>query len=149
MFEGSWPLALAAYNSGEGTVQRAIRRQGTDDYWSLKLPRETEEYVPQFLAAREITSDPERYGFELPARSPFHFDEVTIRGPVDLKAVSSITSIPLEELRQLNPMFVRHRAPAGGDGTQIRVPLGTGQDVQAMLKTSYHAKPLSKAEIRE
>ncbi|HMI31491.1 MAG TPA: transglycosylase SLT domain-containing protein, partial [Candidatus Limnocylindrales bacterium] len=149
MFDGSWPLALAAYNSGEGTVQRAIRRQGTDDYWSLKLPRETQEYVPQFLAAMEISSDPERYGFELPPNSPFRFDEVLIRGPVDLKLVSGITSIPLDDLKQLNPMFVRHRSPAGKDGTAIRVPPGKGDEVQELLLTSYKPKPLSRTELRE
>ncbi|TMQ59801.1 MAG: LysM peptidoglycan-binding domain-containing protein [Candidatus Eisenbacteria bacterium] len=149
MFDGSWPLALAAYNSGEGTVQRAIRRQGTDDYWSLRLPRETREYVPQFLAAMEIASDPDRYGFELPPNSPFRFDEVLIRGPVDLKLVSNLTEIPIDDLEALNPMFVRHRSPAGKDGTPIRVPHGKGDDVQTVLQTSYKPKPLTRAELRE
>lgn len=149
MFDGSWPLALAAYNSGEGTVQRAIRRQGTDDYWALRLPRETREYVPQFLAAMEIASDPERYGFELPSGSPFRFDEVVLRGPVDLKLVSGITAIPFDDLKQLNPMFVRHRAPAGIDGTSIRVPKGKGDEVQELLLTYYKPKPMTKAELRE
>lgn len=149
MFDGSWPLALAAYNSGEGTVQRAIKKQKTEDYWSLRLPRETQEYVPQFLAAMEIASDPERYGFDLPTDSPFRFDEVVLRGPVDLKLVSGITAIPLDDLKELNPMFVRHRAPAGQDGTQIRVPKGKGDEVQELLQTYYKPKPLSKAEIRE
>ena len=149
MFDGSWPLALAAYNSGEGTVQRAIRNQGTDDYWSLRLPRETQDYVPQFLAAMEIASDPERYGFELPTDSPFRFDEVVLRGPVDLKLVSSITAIPFDDLKELNPMFVRHRSPAGTDGTSIRVPKGKGDEVQELLLTSYKPKPLTKKELRE
>jgi len=149
MFDGSWPLALAAYNSGEGTVQRAIRRQGTDDYWSLHLPRETQEYVPQFLAAMEIASDPERYGFDLPTDSPFRFDEVVLRGPVDLKLVSGISAIPFDDLKELNPMFVRHRAPAGADGTSIRVPKGKGDEVQELLLTDYKPKPLTKSELRE
>lgn len=149
MFDGSWPLALAAYNSGEGTVQRAIKRQGTDDYWSLRLPRETQDYVPQFLAAMEIASDPERYGFELPTDSPFRFDEVLLRGPVDLKLVSGITAIPFDDLKELNPMYVRHRAPAGADGTQIRVPKGKGDEVQELLQTYYKPKPLTKAELRD
>jgi len=149
MFDGSWPLALAAYNSGEGTVQRAIRRQGTDDYWALHLPRETQEYVPQFLAAMEIANDPERYGFDLPTDSPFRFDEVVLRGPVDLKLVSGITAIPFDDLQQLNPMFVRHRSPAGADGTAIRVPKGKGDEVQELLLTYYKPKPLTKAELRE
>ena len=149
MFDGNWPLALAAYNSGEGTVQRAIRQQKTEDYWSLHLPRETQDYVPQFLAAMEIASDPERYGFEVPTDSPFRFDEVVLRGPVDLKLLSGITAIPLDQLKDLNPMFVRHRAPAGPDGTQIRVPKGKGDEVQELVQTYYKPKPLTKAEIRE
>jgi membrane-bound lytic murein transglycosylase D len=149
MFDGSWPLALAAYNSGEGTVLRAIRRQGTDDYWALHLPRETREYVPQFLAAMEIANDPERYGFELPSTSPFRFDEVMLRGPVDLKLVSGITAIPFDDLKQLNPMYMRHRAPAGVDGTSIRVPKGKGDEVQELLQTYYKPKPLSKTELRD
>lgn len=149
MFDGSWPLALAAYNSGEGTVQRAIKRQKTDDYWSLRLPRETQDYVPQFLAAMEIASDPERYGFELPTDSPFRFDEVLLRGPVDLKLVSGITAIPFDDLKELNPMYVRHRAPACLDGTSIRVPKGKGDEVQELLQTYYKPKPLTKAELRD
>jgi peptidoglycan lytic transglycosylase D len=149
MFDGSWPLALAAFNSGEGTVQRAIRKQGTSDYWSLRLPRETEDYVPQFLAAMEIASDPERYGFEAPPNSPFRFDEVVVKGPVDLKLIAQITSTPLEELKNLNPMLVRHRLPAiEKDGTVLRVPQGRGDEIQDTLAASYHPKPLSKAEVR-
>jgi len=149
MFDGSWPLALAAYNSGEGTVQRAIKKQKTEDYWSLRLPRETQEYVPQFLAAMEIASDPERYGFDLPTDSPFRFDEVVLRGPVDLKLLSGITAIPLDDLKELNPMYVRHRAPAGTDGTSVRVPKGKGDEVQELCQSYYKPKPLTKAEIRE
>ncbi len=149
MFDGSWPLALAAFNSGEGTIKRAIRRQKTDDYWALRLPRETRDYVPQFLAAMEIASDPEHYGFTLPPNSPFRFDEVLIKGPVDLKLVSGITAIPFDDLQNLNPMFVRHRAPAGPDGTSIRVPKGKGDEIQELLQTYYKPKPLTKAELRE
>ena len=63
----------------------------------------------------EIASDPEHYGFDLPPNSPFRFDEVLLRGPVDLKLVSGITAIPFDELQNLNPMFVRHRAVMGAE----------------------------------
>ncbi|HEY7729053.1 MAG TPA: transglycosylase SLT domain-containing protein [Candidatus Eisenbacteria bacterium] len=148
LFDGSWPLALAAYNSGEGTVQRAIRRQGTSDFWSLDLPQETEEYVPQFLAAMEIASDPERYGFDLPPNSPLRFDEVIVHGPVDLGLIAKVGSISLADLKLLNPMFVRQRLPAHEDGTALRVPAGQGEEVQAALDANYHPKPLTKSEIR-
>jgi membrane-bound lytic murein transglycosylase D len=148
MFDGSWPLALAAYNSGEGTVQRAIRRQKTTDFWSLKLPRETREYVPQFMAAMAIASDPERYGFQVPENSPWKVDHVLLRGPVDLKLVSKVTEVPLEELERLNPMIVRHRAPADKEGTTLRVPHGAGDEMQAALDSGYQPKPLTKSELR-
>jgi membrane-bound lytic murein transglycosylase D len=148
MFDGSWPLALAAYNSGEGTVQRAIRRQGTKDFWSLDLPTETEEYVPQFLAAMEIASDPGRYGFDLPPSSSLAFDEVVVSGPVDLGLIAKITVIPMDQLQSLNPSFVRQRLPAHLDGTALRVPHGRGGEVQSTLDLQYHPKPLTKAEIR-
>ena len=148
MFDGSWPLALAAYNSGEGTVSRAIRRQKTTDFWSLKLPRETREYVPQFMAAMAIASDPERFGFEVPENSPWKADHVLVRGAIDLKLVSKVTEVPLEELERLNPMIVRHRAPADKEGTTIRVPHGDGDEIQAILDTQYQPKPLTKSELR-
>lgn len=149
MFDGSWPLALAAYNSGEGTVMRAIRRQKTNDFWSLKLPRETRDYVPQFLAAMEIASHPDRYGFRPPENSDWKYDRVVVSGPVDLQLISAVTEVPLDELRRLNPSFVRHRAPAAKEGTSLRVPHGVGEDVQALLESGYKPKPLSKSELRQ
>jgi membrane-bound lytic murein transglycosylase D len=148
MFDGSWPLALAAYNSGEGTVLRAIKRQKTNDFWSLNLPRETREYVPQFMAAMEIASDPERYGFTVPENSPWSVDAITVRGPIDLQLLSKVTEVPLDELERLNPAFVRHRSPADKEGTMVRVPHGSGDQVQQIVDTKYHPRPLTRAEIR-
>ena len=148
MFDGSWPLALAAYNAGEGTVQRAIKRQGTHDFWSLKLPRETQDYVPKFLAAMEIASDPERYGFDLPENSPLKYDEVTVRGPVDMKELSRVSTVDVDELQRLNPVFVRHRMPADKDGTTLRVPHGMGDQVQQALQSDYKPRPITRAELR-
>ena len=149
MFDGSWPLALAAYNSGEGRVSRAIKKQKTNDFWSLKLPRETQEYVPQFLAAMEIASHPERYDFRAPENSAWKYDQVSVPGPVDLKEIAKVTEVPLEELQRLNPSFVGHRAPAADEGTTLRVPHGAGGDVQAVLDNGYAPKPLSKSELRQ
>jgi membrane-bound lytic murein transglycosylase D len=148
MFDGSWPLALAAYNAGEGTVQRAIKRQGTHDFWELRLPRETQDYVPKFLAAMEIASDPQRYGFDLPDNSPLKYDMVTVRGPVDMKELSRVSTVEVDELQRLNPVFVRHRMPADKDGTLLRVPHGMGEQVQQALQSDYKPRPLTKTELR-
>jgi len=148
MFDGSWPLALAAYNSGEGRVLRAIKKQKTNDFWSLNLPRETREYVPQFMAAMEIASNPERYGFTVPENSPWSVDAITVRGPIDLKLLAKVTEVPLAELERLNPAFMRHRSPADKGGTRVRVPHGIGEQVQKVVDTQYHPKPLTKTELR-
>jgi membrane-bound lytic murein transglycosylase D len=148
MFDGSWPLALAAYNSGEGTVQRAIRRQRTTDFWSLRLPRETKDYVPKFMAAMEIASDPERYGFEVPENSPLRYDEVVVEGAIDLREIARISGVEVAELERLNPVFVRHRMPADKEGTGLKVPHGMGEQVQLALETTYDPKPLSRSELR-
>jgi membrane-bound lytic murein transglycosylase D len=148
MFDGSWPLALAAYNSGEGTVMRAIKRQHTRDFWKLRLPRETQDYVPKFLAAMEIASDPERYGFQAPEHSPLQYDRVTVNGPVDLTEVARVGGLDMEELKRLNPVFMRHRLPGDKEGTEIKVPHGKGEELQLALTTSYKPKPLTKTELK-
>jgi len=148
MFDGSWPLALAAYNSGEGTVQRAIRRQKTTDFWSLRLPRETKDYVPKFMAAMEIASDPERYGFDVPENSPLKYDEVVVEGAVDLREIARVGGVEVAELERLNPMMVRHRTPGDKEGTGLKVPHGTGEQVQLALETTYNPKPLSRSELK-
>ncbi len=148
MFDGSWPLALAAYNSGEGTVQRAIKRQRTNDFWELRLPRETKDYVPKFLAAMEIASDPERYGFEVPENSPLRYDEVLLEGPIDIQEVARVSGVEIAELERLNPSLVRHRAPGEKEGTSLRVPHGMGEEVQLALETTYSPKPMTKSELK-
>ena len=122
---GDWPLALASYNAGEGTVLRAIKRQGTTNYWDLKLPQQTEDYVPQFMAALAITRDPVRYGFsEVELDDPLRFDEIALKGAVDLRAIARLAGCTVDELKELNPA-VRNLSVRGDGGvTTLRVPEG-------------------------
>lgn len=133
---GDWPLALASYNAGEGTVLRAIKRQGTTNYWDLKLPQQTEDYVPQFMAALAITRDPVRYGFsEIELDDPLRFDEIALKGSVDLRAIARLAGCTVEELKQLNPA-VRNLAVRGNEGvTTLRVPEGKSEIIMAAMQS--------------
>jgi membrane-bound lytic murein transglycosylase D len=132
---GDWPLALASYNAGEGAVLRAIKVQGTTNYWDLKLPRQTEEYVPQFMACLAISRDPHRYGFDgVELDDPMEFDEVAFRGAVDLRSIAKLADCSYDELRLLNPAVLRSAA-RGADGiTTLRVPPSKGQSLMRKIE---------------
>jgi len=111
-FDGDWLLALAAYNSGEGNVRRAIERNKRDgkptDFWSLGLPRETRAYVPQLLAISRIVANPEKHGIALPelANSPY-FTTVKLPEQIDLSRAAKMARIDAKELFQLNAGYSR------------------------------------------
>jgi membrane-bound lytic murein transglycosylase D len=132
---GDWPLALASYNAGEGAVLRAIKVQGTTNYWDLKLPRQTEEYVPQYMACLAISRDPHRYGFDgVELDDPMEFDEVAFKGAVDLRTIAKLADCSYDELRFLNPAVLRSAA-RGADGiTTLRVPQSRGQSLMRKLE---------------
>jgi membrane-bound lytic murein transglycosylase D len=132
---GDWPLALASYNAGEGTVLRAIKRQGTTNYWDLRLPREAEEYVPQYMAVLAISRDPKLYGFDsVELDEPMAFDEVAFKGTIDLRALAKLADCEVSELKQLNPAILNH-AVRGPDGvTSLRVPRGKGEVLMKRLQ---------------
>ena len=119
-FDGDWLLALAAYNCGGGCVSRAIRRnqeQGLEtDYWSLRLPRETMQYVPKLLAMAEVIENPQQYGVALPelSNSPY-FARVELARQIDLDKAAELAGLPLEELRQLNPAYKQRITPPHAD----------------------------------
>jgi len=111
-FDGDWLLAVAAYNSGEGNVIKAQRkndkRNRDTDFWSLSLPRETEAYVPKLLAVRALVADPEALGLSLPqiADQPY-FDVVEFDSQIDLALAADLAGIEIGELYALNAGFNR------------------------------------------
>ncbi len=132
---GDWPLAIASYNAGEGTVLRAIKAQGTTNYWDLKLPRQTEDYVPQFMAALTIARDPAKYGFDsVELDDPMAFDEVAMKGSVDLRGLAKLAGCSYEELKELNPAVLHAAARGAGDVTTVRVPPGKGEVLMQRLQ---------------
>jgi membrane-bound lytic murein transglycosylase D len=126
---GSWNLAMAAYNAGEGKILKAINRTNTDDYWSLLdtkyLQRETKDYVPKFIAASLIAKSPEEFGFEeLEYHQPLNYDEVTIDAPVDLQVIADCAETTLEVIKELNPELRRWCTPPDLPEYTLRVPEG-------------------------
>lgn len=128
---GSWYLAAAAYNSGEGRIQRAIERYGSEDLWELSefsyLREETKDYVPKLIAATMIAREPERYGFTnvrpLPAAE---VDVVSVPPSTHLARVAEGAETTEETIRTLNPQLRGRATPPGGD-TSVRIPRGAGQ----------------------
>src|ERR1700682_6099175 len=127
---GDWYLAMAAYNSGAGTVQHAIERTGYADFWELYrrnvLPKETKNYVPIILALTLISKDPVRYGIELDPEPPLKADTVKPGQPIDLRLVAETIDTDLETLRSMNPELLRLVTPPDPEFV-LRLPEGTGE----------------------
>ncbi|MFT5425614.1 MAG: membrane-bound lytic murein transglycosylase D [Gammaproteobacteria bacterium] len=111
-FNGDWLLALAAYNSGEGYVGRAIKKNKKTgkpiDFFSLKLPRETRGYVPSLLAVAEIIANPEKYNIAIkPIENNQYFRQIDVGSQIDLATAAELSELSIEELYTLNPGFNR------------------------------------------
>ena len=130
---GSWPLALAAYNAGSGKISRAIKKTGSRDFWKIAktryIRRETRQYVPKFMAATIIASNPALFGFHAEVSDLHDYDEVLISNTVHLKSIAKETGIELETLRNLNPELRRSITPPTKDGYFLKVPVGLGPQV--------------------
>lgn len=135
----SWYLSMAAYNVGENRVRREIIRNGTRDFWTLarkrRLPRETINYVPKFLAARMIGSDPAKYGFaEIEYEQPIEFELIRYDKPVNLKQLAEKLSVDYDEFKLLNPKFRGEVAPTKANGVlELKVPIGMSQVALGIL----------------
>lgn len=115
---GSWHLAMAAYNCGPGGVRRAQRRarKPGGDFWEIcdKLPRETRNYVPRFIATTMITMNPEKYGFNMDSlnlQAPYKYDSYALSEPVNLSALARCVGISLDSIKKLNPELRKESTP--------------------------------------
>ena len=113
---GDWYLAMAAYNSGPGNVQQAVRRTGYADFWELYnrnvLPRETKNYVPIIVAVAIMAKNRAQYGLDgIVPDAPAQFDTVKIDYPVDLRLVAECVDAPVTTLQDLNPSLLRTTTP--------------------------------------
>lgn len=149
---GSWPLALASYNSGEYRVAASISHQKTDDYWRLRLPSQTKWFVPKFMAALAIGRDPEAYGFKRPYVEALQFDAIAVDKSTDLKLIAKSTGCTVTGLKKLNPSLKRWATPPNMV-IELKVPEGTGERCLAELaeippeeRVSWHRHKIKRGE---
>lgn len=141
---GRWSLALAAYNCGENRVRDEITRQRSSDYFTLKLPQETERYVFRILAIKEVLSHPERYGYSLPKGYGYpelrhQTVKVRVPGPVALMDLAEAAGVSYRDFKILNPCLVSDTAPEGEHS--FRVPEKSSKVFASRVDT---LKPKSK-----
>jgi peptidoglycan lytic transglycosylase D len=133
---GSWDLAQAAYNAGDGSIQRAIDRTGSRDFWALHksplLLDETKNFVPAIHAATLIGRQPEHYGFSVVPEDPLRYEQVTVPKGSRLVRLAALSGIPTQDLEALNPELRQKQTPPDGP-YELKVPLGTTAAVQAAV----------------
>ena len=133
---GDWYLAMAAYNSGPGTVQGAVKRTGYADFWELYrrnvLPKETRNYVPIIVAVTIMAKNPEQYSLDDVNPDPeMLYETVKVTYPVDLRLVAECVDVPLAQLQDLNPSLLRLTTPKGR--FELHLPIGTVEKYQAAI----------------
>lgn len=143
---GDWYLSMAGYDWGTGNIQRAVEKTGYADFWELykrnNLPGETKNYVPEILAAIIIANHPTQYGFDdITLDPPVLTDTVTINYSADLRLVSDIVGVPVDELIALNPSLLRLVTPPDTE-FDLHLPAGTA----AIFQEKIAAIPESKRD---
>lgn len=134
---GDWYLAMAAYNSGEGTVRRGIARTGTKDFWEMSNPRtgvfraETRDYVPKFIAAAIVGKNPEQFGLgHIKKDAPLDFELASITTHVDVDVIAKCAGTDVETIEILNSELKLGTAPPH---YKVRVPQGSAKQFHAAL----------------
>jgi membrane-bound lytic murein transglycosylase D len=127
---GSWELATAGYNAGEGKIGRAVRMYKTKDFWKLTKGRylrpETKNYVPKIMALAIIGKNLDVFGFnEINFEKALDYEEIMVKGNADLYEVAEVLELDFEELKRYNPEIVRWQTPPYVEGYPLRIPVGS------------------------
>jgi membrane-bound lytic murein transglycosylase D len=134
---GDWYLAMAAYNSGPGTVQSAVKRTGYADFWELYrrnvLPKETRNYVPIIVAVTIMAKNPAQYGLDSIVKDkPIPYDTVKIDYPIDLRLAAECVDATAEDLSDLNPSLLRMTTPKDSE-FELHLPAGTADKFEVAV----------------
>jgi membrane-bound lytic murein transglycosylase D len=134
-YNGNWELAIAAYNAGEGNIDRAIQRARRADFWAIYpyIAQENRGYLPNVLAIILIAKNPEKYGFSnLSHDAPLSYDVVQVQSATNLYLIADATGTSIDAIRYLNPELLKDTTPQG-EAHQVRVPAGRSQALVAVL----------------
>ena len=142
---GSWYLAAAGYNGGQGRVGRAMMRDNTINFWELTgIHDETKNYVPKLIAATLIAKEPERYGFyAVPYLEPVEWETVTVPTSSDLSVIAAAAEVSVETIRALNPHLLRGRTPPGELNFPVHIPAG---QVDEFTENYFAMPPVARVE---
>lgn len=135
-YKGNWELAMAAYNTGEGNIDRAIARAGSSNFWMIYpyIAQETRNYVPNILAVILIAKNPEKYGFKgIKPDAPWSYDVVRVPTATSLQLIADATDSSVETIRSLNPELKRDITPRG-EVYDVRVPAGRSKQFASLLQ---------------
>jgi membrane-bound lytic murein transglycosylase D len=144
---GDWYLVMAAYNAGEGKILRAMEKTGARDFWQLAatpaIRKQTQNYVPAFLASLLISKDPSHYGFDVVLEPPVEFETVRLDRSVDLRTLAKGMDVPVDDLQVLNPELRSPVTPREPDGYDLKIPPGSRESVLLAFAASPTAVPPS------
>jgi membrane-bound lytic murein transglycosylase D len=135
-YNGNWELAMAAYNTGAGNIDRAISRAGTANFWMIYpyIAQETRNYVPNILAVILIAKNPEKYGFKgIKQDAAMSYDVVQVPTSTSLQLVADATDSNVDFIRSLNPELKRDITPRG-DTYNVRIPAGRAKQFASLIQ---------------
>lgn len=135
-YNGNWELAMAAYNTGEGNIDRAISRAGSNNFWMIYpyIAQETRNYVPNILAVILFAKNPEKYGFKgIKPDAPWMYDVVRVPSATSLQLIADATDSSVDHIRSLNPELKRDVTPRG-EIYDVRVPAGRSKQFASLLQ---------------